>query len=134
MDQVDGQTYYTYDPKYFDVDSIMVDFAWNERNVSLMKAQNTVAIMAGFRKWTDVHKASEAELELAKLLFDNQEKMNAEDWSIYIAIAERDNQMPFDADARLDIYKHVVLRAEGPRSAFPDYRLNRRSSRGPLSG
>jgi hypothetical protein len=37
--------------------------------------------------------------------------------------AEHDNKTTFDAEARLEIYKHVVLRDGGPRSEFLDYRL-----------
>ena len=85
--------------------------------------QNIIAILAGFRKWADLAKASVVELELAKLLFDHQDKMNAEEWAMYVAHAEHDNKTTFDAEARLEIYKQVVLRDGGPRSQFLDYRL-----------
>jgi hypothetical protein len=49
--------------------------------------------------------------------------MNAEEWASYVAYAERDNKTTFDAEARLEIYKQVVLRDGGPRSQFLDYRL-----------
>jgi hypothetical protein len=123
IDVVDGQSYYAYYAKYFDLDAIFVDFDWDEDDFSLMKAQHTIAILAGFRKWTDLAKASGVELELAKLLFDHQDKMSAEEWAMYVARVEHDNQTTFDAEARLEIYKHVVLRDDGPRSQFSDYRL-----------
>ncbi len=122
-DEVDGNSYYKYDPRYFDVDAIILAYDWNEETFSLMNAQHTIALMAGFRKWTDLSKASKSELELAKLVFDNQDKINAEEWEIYIADAEHQNKTTFDAPARLEIYKQVFLNVEGHRSDFADYRL-----------
>lgn len=122
-DEVDGNTYYKYEPRYFDVDSIILSFDWDEETFSLMNAQHTIAVLAGFRKWTDMSKASETELELAKLVFDNQDKINAEEWEMYIDRAELENSMTFDAASRLEIYKQVFLNVEGHRSDFADFRL-----------
>jgi len=91
-----------------------------------MKAQHLIALMIGFRKWADLLNASDAELELAKLLFDNQDKIHIEDWEMYIADAERDNKTTFDSESRLEIFKQVFVNVEGHISPFPDYRLNRR--------
>lgn len=123
VDVVDGRSHYAYDARYFDIDAILVDFDWDEDDFCLMKAQHTIAILAGFRKWADLAKASVVELQLAKLVFDHQDKMNADEWAIYIAHAEHDKQTTLDAEARLEIYKEVVLRDSGPRSQFLDYRL-----------
>ena len=116
---------YEYDPKYFDIESIILYFDIDEDDFSLMKAQHTIAQMIGFRKWTDMLKASEPELELSKLLFDNQDKVSAEDWEMYIWGTERDNNITFDLDTRLEIFKQVFVNVEGHVSTFPDYRLNR---------
>lgn len=125
IDDVDGNTYYRYTPKYFDVEGIFLDYAWDEEDFSLMKAQHLISRMLGFRKWTDLLKASEAELELAKLLFDNQDKIHIEDWKMYLAGVEVDNDMTFNADDRLEMFKQVFLNVEGHSSPFPDYRLKR---------
>lgn len=122
-DESDGNTYYRYEPKYFDVDGILLSYDWDEETFSLMNAQHTIALMAGFRKWTDLSKASDTELELAKLLFDNDDKINAEEWEMYIADAEFQNNTTFDAASRLEIYTHVFLNVEGHSSAFASYRL-----------
>jgi len=53
-----------------------------------MKAQHIIALMSGFDKWADLVKASEAELDLAKLLFDNQDKISIEHWRKYISAIE----------------------------------------------
>lgn len=124
-DEADGNTYYKYEPRYFDVDSIVLSFDWDEETFSLMNAQHTIAVLAGFRKWTDMSKASETELELAKLVFDNQDKIDAEEWEMYIANFERDNMTTVDAESKLEIYKHVFLNVEGHSSAFGDFRLKK---------
>jgi hypothetical protein len=124
IDDVDGNSYYKYDPTYFDIDGIFVDYDWDEENFSLMKAQHLIALMAGFRKWTDLLKASEAELELAKLLFDNQDKISLDEWEMYIADAEDGNKTTFDPASKIEIFKQVFVNVEGHRSLSADYRLN----------
>ena len=132
IDDVDGNSYYKYDPKYFDIDSIFSEYhgffdeGWDEGNLSLMKIQHLFAYMLGFEKWADLLKASETELELAKLLWDNQHKIRLEDWKMYIAEAERDNETTFDPESRLEMFKLVIVNAEGLISLSSDYRLNRR--------
>ena len=101
---------YEYNPKYFNIEEIIMAYDLDEDNFSLMNAQHIIAIIVGFNKWTDLLKASEAELELAKLLFDNQDKISLDDWEMYIAGAERDNSdLEFDSESKFKIFKHVVL-------------------------
>jgi hypothetical protein len=116
---------YKYDPKYFDIESLILDYDINEDDFSLMKAQHYIAILVGFRKWTDLLNASDAEQELAKLLFDNQDKVSAEDWEMYIRSTERDNNTTFDPDFRLEIFKQVFENVEGHENTFHDYRLRK---------
>jgi hypothetical protein len=123
IDNIDGNSCYKYAPQYFDIEGILVDYECNEGDFSLMKAQHIIAHMIGFYKWKDLLKASEAELELAKLLFDNQDKIHMEDWRMYIAGAERDNKTTFDSESRLEIFKNVFLNGETFENPFPDYRL-----------
>lgn len=122
-DSLDSSYSYKYAPKYFDIESLLFDYECDENDFSLMKAQHVIARMIGFYKWTELLKASEPELELAKLLFDNQDKIHIEDWQMYIAGVERDNNTAFDPESRLEIFKHVFLGKEGFESSFPDYRL-----------
>lgn len=116
---------YEYNPKYFDVDRILVEYGWDERDFTLMKAQHTIALMVGFNKWGSLLKASEAELELAKLLFDNQGKITLDDWEMYIVFAEDDNNQSFDSESRLEIFKHVFLKGDFEYDTFLDYRLDK---------
>lgn len=122
LDKLGGNSYYKYDPKYFDIDGILVAFNYNEDDFCLMKAQHIIALLGGFDKWADLSKASEPELELAKAIFDNPDKINIDDWEMYIAYAERENKTTFDSESKLKILKHVFLNGE-PLYPCP-YRLN----------
>ncbi|MBS0645175.1 MAG: hypothetical protein JSR97_01105 [Verrucomicrobia bacterium] len=128
FDQAIGDYLYEYNPKYFDIDCLILDYDINEDDFSLMTAQHYIAKLVGFRKWTDLVKSSDAEQELAKLLFDNQDKVSAEDWEMYIHSTEHDNNLIFDADTRLEIFKKVFENVDGHVSTFPDYRLPTKSS------
>lgn len=52
---------------------------------------------------------SASELELSKLLFDNQDKIDLISWNDYIAYTESLNQTEFDSNLRLVIFKEIVL-------------------------
>ena len=127
-DPVEVQHFYNYSPKYFDIDGIVLDFNLDEDNFSLMNAQHIITQLAGFHKWTDMLNAPDDELKLAKLLFDNQDKVSAEDWEMYIHGTERDNNTTFDPDFRLEIFKQVFVNVDGHVSTFPDYRLHNQAS------
>jgi hypothetical protein len=100
---------YEYDPKYFDIEGIILYFDIDEEDFSLMKAQHIIANMVGFSKWAELVKAAVPELELAKLIFDNQDRVSLEDWKMYIIGTERDNNTTFDPETRLEIFKLVFL-------------------------
>jgi len=123
FDQEIGGYFYEYIPKYFDIVSILSYFDIDEDDFSLMKAQHFIEQLVGFRKWTDLLNASKEEQELGKLLFDNQDKVSAEDWEMYILGTERDNNTTIDPDFRLQIFKEVFVNVDGHVSTFPDYRL-----------
>ncbi|CCB87126.1 hypothetical protein [Parachlamydia acanthamoebae] len=95
--------YKTKTPSFND---ILTDYHYSENGFSLMKAQHIIACMAGFGKWGDLLKASTPELELAKLLFDNKDKIPVQHWKKYISEIEHDYGINFDAEARLSAYKH----------------------------
>jgi hypothetical protein len=125
IDQADGITHFTYSPTYFDIDRIFLEYDWDEENFSLMKAQHFFALMLGFDKWGDLIDAPSSELELAKLVWDNQHKIHLEDWNDYIAQAEDDNTVGFGPEERIDIFRQVFVEVDGHHSPFGDYRLKR---------
>lgn len=118
-------TYYTYSPSFIDINRIFVEYDWDEENFSLMKAQHLFAIMVGFNKWSDLINAPIAELELAKLLWDNQHKIGLEDWNMYIMRAEAQNGHRFGAKERIEIFRRVFVEVDGHHNPFGDYRLKR---------
>lgn len=124
FDGVIGDYLYQYNPKFFDMDALVCDFDIDEENFTLMNAQHVIAYLAGFRKWTDLVKASDTQLELAKLLFDNQHKISIDDWEMYMADVIELNQESFDSDFWLEVFKEVFVNEEGHVNTFPDYRLN----------
>lgn len=109
FDEVIGDYLNEYQPKYFDIDGIILFYEIDEDNFSLMKAQHIIALMVGFNQWSDLLKASEIELELAKLLIDNHDRIYVEDWEMYIAGVERDNNGTFDPQSKLELFKQVFL-------------------------
>lgn len=116
---------YEYAPQFFDVDALVLDYDIDEDNFTLMNAQHYIAKLAGFRKWTEIRKASPAALELSKLLFDNMHKVSVNEWDIYISIQQNDNGFVFEDELKLDIFKAVFDEVDGHKSDGYDYRLNK---------
>ncbi|OCX51917.1 hypothetical protein BEL04_18110 [Mucilaginibacter sp. PPCGB 2223] len=124
FDAESGNDFYEYTPKYFDVLGLILDdYITDEDNFTLMNAQHLIARLVGFYKWTDMVKASDAELKLAKLLFDNLHKISAEEWTWYVRGVEEDNKLILDADFKLEIFVQVFANVDGHKSDFMDYRL-----------
>ena len=100
---------YEYTPKYFDIEMIISDFDIDEENFSLMNAQHVIAKIANFDKWSDLVKVSTAELELAKLLYDHQNKIDLVGWKFYLADAQSMNEIELDSEIQVHIFKQVVV-------------------------
>lgn len=129
------ENFYTYSPKYFDIENIFISYhgffddGWDEGALTLMKIQHLFAYMLGFNKWADLVNAPEAELELAKLLFDNQHKISVDDWEMYIAGVEHDHKENYETEGRIEIFKLVFANSEGHHNPFGDFRLAKQSQR-----
>ncbi len=109
------------------IDDLLLDYRVDKNDFCLMKAQHIIALMSGFGKWADLLKASEVELELAKLLFDNQDKISVEHWKRYVAGLERELGITLDAKSRLEIFQHdneVVFNGGTYEKPFSDHRIN----------
>ena len=125
VDQVDRFTYFTYSPTYFDIDRIFLEYDWDEDNFSLMKAHHLFSLMVGFNKWGDLINAPSAELELAKLIWDNQHKIGLEDWNMYIMRVEAENNVKLGPKERLEIFRLIYVEVDGHQNPFGDYRQQR---------
>src|SRR5574344_566254 len=65
---------YDYNPKYFDINQIVLDFDIDEKEkFTLMNAQHIIANMVGFEKWTDLVKAPYTQLEELRRFLENHE-------------------------------------------------------------
>lgn len=100
---------YEYTPKYFDIEMVITDFDIDEENFSLMNAQHVIAKITNFDKWTSLLKATPSELELAKLLYDYQNRIDLVGWQLYIADAQTMNEEELDAEIQVDIFKQMVI-------------------------
>lgn len=109
LDKTTTAFLYEYTPKYFDIEMIIADFDIDEDNFSLMNAQHVIAKMANFDKWADLLKASPAELELAKLMFDYQNKVDKVEWYFYIQNTQSMNEVELDTEIQVDIFKQMVI-------------------------
>ncbi|WP_411030746.1 hypothetical protein [Spongiimicrobium sp. 3-5] len=102
-----GELSYEYEPKHFDIELVIYDYNLDEENLTLMKAQHAIAQMAGFRKWTDLIKASETDLKIVKILYENQDIIDLRMWIDYIADEEKMDQTRFDSETKLAICEQV---------------------------
>ena len=65
---------FDYNPKYFDVNTIVMDFDIDEKEkFTLMNAQHIIANMVGFEKWIDLVKAPNHKLGEARAFLENHE-------------------------------------------------------------
>lgn len=124
LERITGDYFYEYEPKFFDVDAILISFDIDQDNFKLMHAHHIISRLVGFKNWGDLLKATPEAQELSKLLFDNMHKICIEEWEDYIARAEYDNAVEFDDETRLDIFQQIFANVEGHESFKMDYRLS----------
>lgn len=110
-----GDFYYDYDPKFFDVKQLMWDLELSEepgKLFSLMKCQHIIARLMGFNSWSELIHAPDKELELRKLIFENQNKINPQEWQMYIfdVISALDAQGVhiFSTDNERELYERTL--------------------------
>lgn len=110
---------YDYVPRFFDVNDIVLSFDIDEdAPFGLMNAQHIIAVLAGFKKWTELIKATSARLELGKLLFIAYQKNESDvmtnfvpsifvdEWEVYLRQSNLEN---LDDESKLEIYKKVFI-------------------------
>ena len=104
--------FYEYNPRYFqDIDELLYDFGFKDDEAfTLMNAQHIIAQLSGFYKWNELIQASEAALEIGKLLITQRESLIVEDWQTYESRYLQD----FDDGAKLEVFKKVFIEQETP--------------------
>lgn len=86
-----------------DAEFLIQEFDFDEKEFSLMNAQHIITQLVGFRKWTDLIKASDKELEVAKLLYDNQNIIDINEWNDYLDMLRLEYNVELDAESKLHI-------------------------------
>lgn len=120
-----GDHFYDYEPRYFDMNAILIGFDIDQDNFTLMNAQHIIARLVGFGKWTELSKASDEAQELSKLLFDNMHKICIEEWEDYLARTEHENKLKFDDATKLEIFKMMFPEVDGHESFKMNFRLTK---------
>ena len=75
--------------------------------ICIMKAQHFIACLLGFEKWSDLINAPEKEQELVMLLFKN--KMNIEEWKLYVRDIETSNNVTFEFDSQIELVNNNFI-------------------------
>lgn len=117
----EAEGFYEYSPRYFqDIDELLYNFGFKDDEAfTLMNAQHIIARLSGFYKWNELIQASEAALEIGKLLLTNREAYQQKqgiftnmveslivaDWKGY----ESQHLQDFDDEAKLEVFKMVIL-------------------------
>jgi hypothetical protein len=117
----EAEGFYEYSPRYFqDIDELLYNFGFKDDEAfTLMNAQHIIARLSGFYKWNELIQASEAALEIGKLLLTNREAYQQKqgfftnmveslivaDWKEY----ESQHLQDFDDEAKLEVFKMVIL-------------------------
>ena len=95
-----------------DAEFLVMEYGFDESKFSLMNAQHIVAQMVGFNKWHDLANATEKELEVAKLLYDNQDYIDITEWNDYLDMLRIEYNVELDAETKLHILNERWLNPE----------------------
>ena len=104
-----------------DAEFLVMEYDFDETKFSLMNAQHIIAQMVGFNKWHGLANATEKELEVAKLLYDNQDSIDISEWNDYLDMLRIEYNVELDAEAKLQILNERWLNPEINQSANIDW-------------
>jgi hypothetical protein len=123
FDPTTNKPQHEYTPRYFDIEMIISDFDIDENNFTLMNAQHIIAKIANFKSWADLLKVSNPELQLAKLLYDYQNRVDIYDWQNYIAESQKMNDIKLDFEIQIEIFNQVVIEEDIFQIEYESYLL-----------
>lgn len=112
----DGEIY-EYDSKYYDIASIFLDYDIFDDapdfEFSLMKAQHLIAKLLEFKNWDDLIKATDTQLEIAKIKLgcftvDNYNPSKIDDYEFFMGEAEDNSGTTFDDETKLEMAKYYI--------------------------
>ena len=99
--------FYDYSPRFFDVDRIFLSFGiFDDEEPSLQRAQHLIAMIAGFKNWSDLINCDQKELAFRKLVFENQNYLCWDEWilryrSVMASVNIPVNEMDIESQVRL---------------------------------
>ena len=105
-----------YDYEFDDFFSFLMEFDFDEENFTLDNAKEIVRVDSGFAKWDDIEKASLVDLQIAKLIYFNVARDDADKLINYFYEKIEDINFPNDTD-KLNYFKKVFL----PKYDFRNY-------------
>ena len=113
----DAGDIHEYSPKYYDITQIFLDFDIFDDapdfEFSLMKAQHLIAKLVNFNSWAELIKASDTQLEIAKIklwcfTLGNYDPSKIEDYEFFMDEAEDNAGTVFDDETRLELAKYYI--------------------------
>lgn len=118
----------TFKPNFFDIDEIFLSLGieYEElKSMTLMKSQHILAVLLGFESWSDLINSDKYRLEIAKIIFQNQDKVSWEDWSIHMDIVRSADPIhEFNYEQELELLEVMLPNFD---TAISPYILNRRN-------
>lgn len=101
---------YQYNPRFFpDIDDIILSYDIEEDDFTLMNAQHIIALLAGFGKWSDLLHASEAKLELGKLLLEHRQESDSFGTPILSSWEMYQENLSLGDEGMLAVFKAMYL-------------------------
>ena len=107
--------YYDYNPKFFNVKQLLWDMGLSEepkKLFGLMRCQHIIANLAGFKSWNCLIHATEEKLELARIVFENQNKIHPAQWEEFITEIktrqEKQGLSPLSLSREKELYQQTL--------------------------
>ena len=104
---------FVYVPRFFDIESLILNLlirrSEREEAPTLMRAQHIIARILDFESWDDLIHAPEDQLEFCKLLFENQDKIDFEEWASHEYLVNLDRIMAGNSSESLSYTERKAL-------------------------
>lgn len=116
---------YDYNPKYFDINQIVLDFDIDEKEkFTLMNAQHIIANMVGFEKWADLIKAPIEKLEELRNFLESHESNSHNSTGFFSHNFDGRDQTFYRHDIERDVKYHEELSGQDWQAGIDECRKN----------
>lgn len=104
---------YVYTPRFFDIEALILSLhirrSERKEAPTLMRAQHIIARILSFESRNDLIHAPEDQLEYCKLLFENQDKIDFEEWESHEYLVNLDRIMAGKSSESLSYTERKAL-------------------------